>query len=166
MKNKIYISGPITDNETGLPREGWQKEFREAERRLKDMGFTVITPEEVACDAEEAWRSMVKENGMEAKSGEVPRHFYLLKCIERLAEEIEIANLCKFDNIDTIIGLYVIGSDYDVFMSYGTMTEINFALSAGLNVWSQNHGGCVIDNGLRYDVNQPTLWEVSKALRK
>ena len=27
----IYISGPITDQKTGLPREGWQKDFLEAE---------------------------------------------------------------------------------------------------------------------------------------
>ena len=42
----VYLSGPISDPATGLPRDGWQCDFLDAEARLRRMGLTVITPVE------------------------------------------------------------------------------------------------------------------------
>ncbi len=40
MKNKIYISGPIT----GLPKQTYEQRFAEAETFLRDLDFEVVSP--------------------------------------------------------------------------------------------------------------------------
>ncbi|MBQ8713053.1 MAG: hypothetical protein IJ551_09600 [Prevotella sp.] len=45
--------------------------------------------------------------------------------------------------------------------SYGTMCEINFALSASLPVYSQHYHGYQTDNRLRQLTNRPTLAEAA-----
>ena len=62
-----------------------------------------------------------------------------------------------------LIGLYVIGDPENIQQSYGTMCEINFALSADLPVWSQYFNGYQIDNLLRQRTDGPTLAETAKA---
>ena len=42
MKKTVYISGSITDPQSGKPRDGWQKNFLEAEARLREIGFNFL----------------------------------------------------------------------------------------------------------------------------
>ena len=52
MNKTVYISGSITDPATGQPRDGWQKDFLEAEAKLRAMGFYVINPVDIAREAD------------------------------------------------------------------------------------------------------------------
>ena len=63
---------------------------------------------------------------------------------------------------DALAGIYLIGDPEDIQQSYGTMCEINFALSAGLPVWSQYYHGYAVDNLLRQKTNVPTIAEICK----
>ena len=158
MKKTIYISGPITDNKTGQPRKGWQKDFLDAEEKLREMGFEVVTPIEIAYEAESTWNELVNEFNLLA---EVPRWFYLEVCLERMVTLVE-------SNIITpgeFAGIYLIGTPEDIQQSFVTMCEINFAISAGLPVWSQYYHGYAVDNLLRQKTNVPTIAEVSKVQR-
>ena len=135
MKKLIYISGPITDNKTGQPREGWEKEFQEAEEYLRGLGFEVISPDTIAKNAEEQWRDVIHAG----QTIPIPRWYYLYWCIEELKYRIGCGE---------ILGLYVIGDLHDIPYSYGTMCEINFALAAGLPVWAKVLSGRRMDNML------------------
>ena len=52
MKKTVYISGSITDPQTNQPRDGWQKDFLEAEVKLMAMGFYVMNPVDIAKEIE------------------------------------------------------------------------------------------------------------------
>ncbi len=56
MNKTVYISGSITDHATGQPRDGWQKDFLEAEAKLRAMGFYVINPVDIARKVVDAFR--------------------------------------------------------------------------------------------------------------
>ena len=178
MKNLIYISGPITDNKTGQPRDGWQEDFRAAEEKLRGMGFGVINPIEIAKDAESGWEW--EKRKFEVPPSEnirydlsrwpenTPRWFYLCECIERMKSRL-MSRLVVLDgqigdDVD-ILGLYVIGDMADISMSYGTMCEINFAMAAGLPVWSQYYHGYQMTNMLMQRIDGPTLAETAKELK-
>lgn len=163
----IYISGPITDPETGRPREGWQKDFLDAEQKLRRMGFHVINPIQLAKTAETMW----KRSDVGNFEKPCPRWFYLNHCLRTLyeiKEKIEIFGNVLMPGPVTCrqIGLYVIGHPDDIRRSYGTMTEINFALSADMPVWSQYYHGYQMDNLLRQLTDFPTLAEAQQTLNE
>lgn len=175
----IYISGPITDPATGQPREGWQRDFQEAEEKLRDMGFEVINPIDMAGEADGAWRMLMRgRNLVEIDEGNLhpvptPRWFYLRVCIATLCQYLTFGNDAKkaLQSIEEtgtferkpLAGIYVIGHPNDIQRSYDTMTEINFALSANLPVWSQFYHGYQINNLLRQLTIKPTLAEVQSS---
>ena len=145
MKPCIYISGSITNPETNQPREGWQKDFLEAEARLKEMGFEVINPTTIAEKTDSTFAHF---------GGDAPtRADYLSVCIDTLYVKARAGQLH---------GLYVIGHPDQVQQSYGTMCEINFALAASLPVYSQFYHGYQTDYRLRQITSKPTLAEAAK----
>ena len=172
MKNLIYISGPITDNKTGLPREGWQEDFRAAEEKLRGMGFEVITPIEISEASTMEWESDIKDEKVGADPSAPltpPRWFYLLGCIDVLGAELRTETLFPLsedDRLGVLTGLYVIGDMADISMSYGTMCEINFAMAAGLPVWSQYYNGYQMTNMLMQKTDGPTLAEAAEKVEK
>jgi hypothetical protein len=162
----IYISGPITDLSTGQPREGWQQDFQEAEKKLRGMGFEVLNPIEIAEDCERQWKCEIEDPNIDAipSAPKMPPHwYYLWSCIEILSNQLREDTLFGFNDF---AGLYVIGLPEDIQRSFGTMTEINFAMSANLPVWSQYYHGYQIDNLLRQITTKPTLAEIQRTLNK
>ena len=157
MNKTIYISGPITDNKTGQPRKGWQKDFLDAEEKLLGMGFNVISPITLAQIAREKWKGRV--NDEPNIPTEVPRWYYISECLFTLEGRIDL--MYSYGE-DALAGIYLIGDPEDIQQSYGTMCEINFALSAGLPVWSQYYHGYAVDNLLRQKTNVPTIAEICK----
>ena len=106
MNNTIYISGPISDPTTSQPRTGWQKEFLEAEAKLRRMGFSVMNPVDIAREVEEAFRQ------------EPTRADYILACLERMkmAQETGILH-----------GVYLIGDIDACKDSHGVQMELLMA---------------------------------------
>ena len=169
MKKTVYISGPISKPQTGQPRDGWQKDFLEAEAKLRGMGFNVINPVEIAKEVEKEWNTILSDRWtrrtLAVRSEQPPRSLYLYGCITELQNGI-LYGWPKEANSNervTLHGLYVIGDPEQIERSYGTMCEINFALSASIPVYSQFYHGYQIDNRLRQLTAKPTLAEAAKA---
>lgn len=169
----IYISGPITDPETGRPREGWQGDFLDAEQKLRRMGFHVINPIEIAKETEEEWNDFIqdewnKRNHPSACTDTAPRYVYIFHCLQEIMKSV-LYGFQKYPNSNESVplaGLYVIGHPDDIRRSYGTMAEINFALSADMPVWSQYYHGYQMDNLLRQLTDCPTLAEAQQTLNE
>lgn len=116
MNNTIYISGPISDPTTSQPRTGWQKEFLEAEAKLRRMGFSVMNPVDIAREVEEAF-------------GQEPtRADYILACLERMkmAQETGILH-----------GVYLIGDIDACKDSHGVQMELHLAEILGIPVFAE-----------------------------
>lgn len=116
MNNTIYISGPISDPTTSQPRTGWQKEFLEAEAKLRRMGFSVMNPVDIAREVEEAFRQ------------EPTRADYILACLERMkmAKETGILH-----------GVYLIGDIDACKDSHGVQMELHLAEILGIPVFAE-----------------------------
>lgn len=163
MKKLFYISGPITDNATGQPREGWEKDFQDAKDELERMGFETISPVEMTEAIEEDFQKTRKcfDECADAPQS-VPRWFYIGQCLLSMCIMTAATVFGKHEKVkNPLSGVYVIGNLSDIQQSYGTMCEINFALSADLPVFSQYHHGYQIDNLLRPVTKKPTLEEVA-----
>ena len=169
MKRVIYISGPITDNKTGLPREGWHHDFQAAEKMLVGLGFSVINPVRLAGRSEHDWAntSDIIRRSMDTKfltewPQHTPRWYYLMTCITRLSTECMTTHFSNVpEAIRMLSGIYVLGLEADVRNSYGTMCEINFAMSAGLPVWAQFSNDWAVTNFLEPDLSKPSLQEMA-----
>ena len=137
MNKTIYISGSITDLSTGQPRLGWQQEFNVAEVKLRDMGFNVINPVQIAEEVEKAWREKwsceeASLNGpiRDAILEQGPtRGTYLAACIQRMNNEAFAHNLH---------GVYIVGNARDALMSHGVHMEMLMAEVLGLPVLSDS----------------------------
>jgi hypothetical protein len=163
MTKTIYISGPITDLTTGQPREGWQKEFLDAEEKLRRMGFNVINPVDIAREVDEEWQQqwtlageMAKWNGpiADALREQGPtRGTYIVACLQRMNDEAMAGRLH---------GVYVLGSDHDplakprIYHSDGVLMELHMARVLGTPVFAQFYNGneiglhlLPVKNGLR-----------------
>lgn len=152
MKKTIYISGSISDNETGQPRKGWQQEFMDAERMLRKMGYNVINPVDIARETEDEWQQMWQlPKGLEKWNGPIAdamlqqgptRATYILACLQTMNTEALAGRLD---------GMYVIGSDHDssskqrIYHSHGVQMELHMAKVLGLPVFSQFYDGNEID---------------------
>ena len=118
MRNKIYISGPITDPATGLPREGWQEAFNAAEHDLWSRGYDVINPVAISKEVQEQLPGV----------DPIPRAAYIYVCLKHLGR-------AQMDG--ELLGVYIIGDLERARRSHGVMCEVNFALSAGIPVFAQ-----------------------------
>ena len=135
----IYISGPITDQKTGLPREGWQKDFLEAEAKLRRMGFYVINPVDIAREVENAmkWRYYHVGGPCSCDGGpdKPSRADYIMACLQRMKMAHEA---------DMLHGVYVIDVDkYDEDLvidpreSHGVMMELRMAELLGIPIFAE-----------------------------
>lgn len=151
MKKTIYISGPISDNETGLPLDGWQREFNDADKMLRRMGFGVVNPVDIARETEDEWRDLwgspyntvgllspeAKMAAEMLKQGPT-RATYIMACLQAMNTEVMAGQLH---------GMYVIGLDSDpiakqrIYHSHGVQMELHMAKMLGLPVFAQFYEG-------------------------
>lgn len=147
----IYISGSISDPTTGLPRDGWQKDFLDAEERLRKMGYQVLTPIDISKEAEDEWSQQWRLTGEFANwngliSNAISRHptrgTYIVACLQAMNTE---AMARRLD------GVYVIGSERDpyskqrVYYSDGVQMELHMARVLGIPIFAEFYDGNEID---------------------
>ncbi len=132
----IYISGPITDPETGQPREGWQRDFLDAEQKLRRMGFLVINPVDIAREVEEAnrWQYKCTSHACTCTGEPFPptRADYIMACLQRMKMAHEF---------DRLHGVYVIGKAIACQASHGVQLELLMADLLGLPIYADCFGG-------------------------
>ena len=162
MTKTIYISGPITDLTTGQPRENWQKDFLDAEAKLRRMGFAVINPVDIAREVDEAnrWQYECMSHPCTCTGEPFPpsRADYIMACLQRMKLN---------HSFDRLHGVYVIGSDHDpqtkprIYRSDGVKMELRMAHILGIPIFAQFYddseitlallplkdGMCLLDNG-------------------
>lgn len=145
MKKTLYISGPITDNKTGLPREDWQTDFIRAGEYLRELGFCVINPVDLSKEADLEWKARSSSAG--TLPDVTPRWFYLQKCLD---------TMCSAKQAGMLDGIYLIGIKQPIRYSYGVMSEIYMAKSMDLPLFMEFYDGNETDeyllpvkNGLR-----------------
>lgn len=143
MTKTIYISGPITDLTTGQPREGWQKDFLDAEAKLRRMGFNVINPVDIAREVEEAnrWQWECLPHPCTSTGDPIPpsRADYIMACLQRM----------KLNHTyDRLHGVYVIGDDIDCQASHGVRMEVLMAEVLGVPIYSEDYNDLIVDDTL------------------
>lgn len=130
MNKTVYISGSITDPATGLPRDGWQKDFLEAEAKLRAMGFCVINPVDIAREVDDAFRWRFRYYGAPMNSTGEPlqpkRTDYIMACLQRMQMAREA---------DMLHAVYVIGRDAEARQSIGMSMELNMASLLGIPIY-------------------------------
>ena len=142
MKRILYISGPITDNGTGLPRENWHLDFLRAEEKLRAMGFDVINPVQLGKVADIEWAVRCCNDA--ALPTVTPRWFYLQTCLDTLCDAMQNAH-----HADAVLaGLYLIGYMQPVRCSHGVQAEIHTVKSMGLPVFMELYDDNEIDENL------------------
>ena len=139
----IYISGPITDLTTGLPRKGWQQDFLDAEAKLRRMGFNVINPVDIAREVEEAnrWQYECTSHACTCTGEPFPptRADYIMACLQRM----------KLNHtFDRLHGVYVIGDDIDCQSSHGVRMEVLMAEVLGVPIYSEDYNDLIVDDTL------------------
>jgi len=129
MKKTIYISGPITDNRTGQPRDGWQKDFLDAEAKLREIGFLVMNPIDIAREVEDAkmWKHGSCGGACEC-SGRPSRADYIMGCLERMKMGKEF---------DMLHGVYLIGDVNQCVASHGVQMELHMAEILDIPVFAE-----------------------------
>lgn len=136
MTKTIYISGSITDLSTGQPREGWQKDFLDAEAKLRRMGFNVINPVDIAREVEDAnrWQYEYTSHPCTCNGEPFPptRADYIMACLQRM----QMAHTC-----DRLHGVYVIGKVIACQASLGVKLELMFADLLGLPIYADYFDG-------------------------
>lgn len=128
----IYISGPITDMETGRPREGWQKDFLDAETKLRQMGACVINPVDIAREVEDAnrWQYECTAHACTCNGEPFPpsRAEYIIACLQRM----------KLNHtFDRLHGVYVIGSNTACIASQGVQMELLMAEILDIPIYAE-----------------------------
>jgi len=152
MTKTIYISGPITDQKTGQPREDWQKGFLDAEQKLRRMGFNVINPVDIAREVEEEWRQQWTQSNLSRWKGQLAaigsqptRGTYIVACLQRMNDEAMAGRLH---------GMYIIGASGDPYTkqrirySDGVMMELHMAMVLDIPIFSQFYDGNETDLNL------------------
>lgn len=137
----IYISGPITDLSTGQPREGWQKDFLDAEAKLRRMGFNVINPVDIAREVEDMKRIQHEfvPTPIDAHGNPLPpsRADYIMACLQRT----------KLNHtFDRLHGVYVIGKDTRaIVQSHGVQMELLMAEVLDVPIYAENRANRRVD---------------------
>ena len=133
MKKSIYISGPISDPQTGQPRDGWQKDFLEAEAKLRGMGFNVINPVEIAKEVDDAFKWRFGHFGGPCNgfgdADKPTRADYILACLQRMKMAHEA---------DILHGVYVIGKDTEARQPIGVSMELQMATLLGIPIYGDD----------------------------
>ena len=128
----IYISGPITDPETGQPCEGWQQDFLDAEAKLRRMGFQVINPVDIAREVEDAnrWQYECTSHPCTCNGEPTPPTHadYILACLQRM----KMAH-----TFDRLHGVYVIGKAIACQASHGVQLELLMAEILGVPIYAE-----------------------------
>jgi hypothetical protein len=140
----LYISGPITDPSTGQPREGWQKDFLDAEATLRSKGFYVINPVDIAREVDEKnifqWEYFPHPCTCTGEPIPPSRAEYVLACLQRM-------NMNK--SFDRLHGLYLIGKDVSakqgIYFSHGVTMELHMAVVLEIPIFAEFYGGSEID---------------------
>ena len=138
----IYISGSITNNATGQPREGWQRDFLDAEARLRRMGFQVINPVDIAREVEEnfAWRWQYVLHPCTSDGPIRPdRADYIMACLQRM----KLNHM--FGHLD---GVYVIGDNVACYESRGVQMELSLAEVLGVPIYAECRTDCRVDHNI------------------
>ena len=132
----IYISGPITDLSTGQPRKGWQKDFLDAEAKLRRMGFSVINPVDIAREVDEAnrWQYECTAHACTCNGEPIPptRADYIMACLQRMKLN---------HSFDRLHGVYVIGPVCACQASHGVQMELLMADLLGLPIYADCFDG-------------------------
>lgn len=142
----IYISGPITDLSTGLPRMDWQQDFVNAESKLSIMGFQSINPVDIAREVEYEHRRKQEYTPFpiagQSYTGDITlptRADYIVACLKKMNDEALA---------DRLHGVYVIGSHFNVLVSHGVQMEIMMAEVLGLPIYAEHRDNLRIDRTL------------------
>lgn len=129
-KTVLYISGSITDPQTNQPRDGWQKDFLEAEAQLRAKGFNIINPIDIAQEVEDCfmWRSFkhFPDPQRFGKPSNPTRTDYIMACLQRM----KMAH-----DADMLHGVYVIGKDTEPLDSIGVNMELHMATLLGIPIY-------------------------------
>ena len=137
----IYISGPITDPETGRPREGWQKDFLDAEQKLRRMGFNVINPVDIAREVDEAnrWQYECTSHPCTCNGEPIPpgRADYIMACLQRM-------KMCH--SLDRLHGVYVIGPVKACYASKGVEMELLLAEVLDVPIYAEFQSDRYVDH--------------------
>ena len=136
MNKTVYISGIITDPATGQPRDGWQKDFLEAEARLRAMGFYVINPVDIAREVDDAFRWRFRFYGGPMNSTGEPlqpkRTDYIMACLQRMQMAREA---------DMLHAVYIVGDICKVSFSHGVGMEMHLAELLDIPIYVDCGGG-------------------------
>ena len=153
----VYISGSISDPTTNQPRKGWQKDFLDAEARLRRMGFQVINPVDIAREVEDAleWRYYHVGGPCSCNGGpEKPsRADYIMACLQRMQMAHEAGALH---------GVYVIGSNAKAMISDGVRMELHLAHVLNIPIYAEFHGGHRVNTTLIPQVGFDGIEELLK----
>lgn len=143
MKKTIYISGPITENKTGQPRDGWKKDFMEAEKMLRGMGYNVINPVDIADQVEREWNYIFAIQPLSLKLPKQPtRATYVNACLQTMNTEALAGRLH---------GLWLLGSSTDpyakqcIYHSHGVQMELHMAKMLGIPMFAKFYGSNEVD---------------------
>ena len=133
MKKTVYISGSITDPQSGKPRDGWQKDFLEAEARLREIGFNVINPVDISNEVEDAFKWRFRLFGSSCNGFVVPSHptrtDYIMSCLQHMKTAYDAGMLH---------GVYVIGKDAEVCQSIGVSMELHMATLLDIPIYGDD----------------------------
>ena len=158
MTKTIYISGPITDQTTGQPRDGWQKDFLDAEARLRRMGFQVINPVDIAREVEEQhmyrWEYIPQPCSSDGEPLPPSHADYIMACLQRMKMN---------HTFDRLHGVYVIGDNVACYNSRGVQMELSLAEVLGIPIYAEwCHDGRV-DHNIVLEPGGGTIEDLLKA---
>lgn len=157
----IYISGPITDLTTGQPREGWQRDFLDAEAKLRSMGFYVLNPVDIARNEEEsfAWRNCFFGglNSSVGKSSKPTRTDYIMACLERMR---------MYHGVNRLHGVYVIGDAAECYRSRGVQMELSLAEILDIPIYAACQDGDRVDHNIVLHPGTDTIEDFAKEILK
>ena len=125
----IYISGPITDLTTGQPRKGWQRDFLDAEAKLRRMGFSVINPVDIAREVEDEYLCNWEYLQLTKEPKQPSRADYIMACLHRMKTA---------HGADMLHGVYVIGKDTEAMASNGVRMELLMADLLSIPIYAES----------------------------
>ncbi|MBO4499183.1 MAG: DUF4406 domain-containing protein [Bacteroidaceae bacterium] len=140
----IYISGPITDPATGKPRGGWQKDFLNAEAKLRSMGFRVLNPVDIAQEVEDVFKWPFNPP---------TRVDYIMACLWRM----HMAH-----DEDRLHGVYVIGTIDECLASCGVRMELLLANLLLVPIYAESRGNYRVDALLTAQLGTENIEELLK----
>ena len=127
LPDTIYISGPITDPQTGEPRQGWQEAFNGMADHLQQQGLKTINPVTVAQRMNEAWAEKAAQPDRYVKLPSRDDYLMMdLRLMKKAYEDAVLAGVLMLEGWE---------------QSDGAQCEHHFARALGVPVFSQEHHG-------------------------